>query len=179
MTQPATPLKKAAAALAFAARKHKHQCRKDAEHSPYINHPIDLFHLLCVEADIDDPEVLCGAILHDILEDTDTCPEQLEALFGSKVTNIVKEVSDDMRLPKRQRWHLQIEKAPKLSPEAKLVKLADKICNLRDLSRSPPPHWDRQRLRAYFDWAKDVVDRIRGTHPKLERLFDQAYAHRP
>ena len=78
-----------------------------------------------------------------------------------------------------ERKRLQIEHAANLSRPAKLVKLADKICNLRDISSSPPADWSVQRKREYFDWAKQVVDRMRGTHRQLEALFDAAYARRP
>ena len=63
--------------------------------------------------------------------------------------------------------------------QAKLVKLADKICNLRDMDNSPPAKWPIERRREYFDWAKQVVDQLRGAHAALEALFDAAYAKRP
>jgi guanosine-3',5'-bis(diphosphate) 3'-pyrophosphohydrolase len=59
------------------------------------------------------------------------------------------------------------------------VKLAEKTCNLRDIAGSPPADWSIQRKREYFDWAKEVVDALRGVHPGLEHLFDEAYKHRP
>jgi guanosine-3',5'-bis(diphosphate) 3'-pyrophosphohydrolase len=89
------------------------------------------------------------------------------------------EVTDDKALPKAERKRLQIMHARGASREAKLVKLADKICNLRDVERSPPKGWDLQRRQGYFDWAREVVEQIRGTHACLEALFDAAYARRP
>jgi guanosine-3',5'-bis(diphosphate) 3'-pyrophosphohydrolase len=59
------------------------------------------------------------------------------------------------------------------------VKLADKISNLRDVAHDPPPDWDLQRRRDYFDWAKRVIDRLRGVHAPLEVIFDREYANRP
>jgi guanosine-3',5'-bis(diphosphate) 3'-pyrophosphohydrolase len=82
-------------------------------------------------------------------------------------------------LPKAERKRLQIEHAPHLSQEAKLVKLADKIANLRDVTDHPPSEWPLERRREYFDWAKRVVDGLRGAHAQLEAAFDAAYAHRP
>ena len=52
------------------------------------------------------------------------------------------------------------------------MKLADKICNLRDVAVRPPANWDLTRRREYFDWAKRVVDGLRGVHPRLEAAFD-------
>jgi guanosine-3',5'-bis(diphosphate) 3'-pyrophosphohydrolase len=166
-------------ALAFAAHKHRDQRRKDAGRSPYINHPIALADLLANEAGIGDVEVLCGALLHDTVEDTETTSEELERHFGPAIAAIVMDVTDDKRLPKAERKRLQVEHAPHANGKAKLVKLADKICNLRDIVEAPPRGWPLERRQAYFDWAKQLVDRIRGTHSGLETLFDQAYARRP
>src|SRR5262245_39048450 len=166
-------------ALAFAAKKHRDQRRKDAQASPYINHPIELADVLVNEAGVTDVEVLCAALLHDTVEDTATTPDELVEAFGSRVARIVAEVTDDKSLSKQERKRLQIEHAQQLSTEAKLVKLADKICNLRDVADHPPAGWDLVRRRDYFDWAKSVVDRLRGANPRLEAVFDRAYSQRP
>ena len=68
--------------------------------------------------------------------------------------------------------------APHISTAAKLVKLADKICNLRDLLASPPASWSAERKQAYFDWAGKVVAGVRGVHPCLEAVFDGLVARR-
>jgi guanosine-3',5'-bis(diphosphate) 3'-pyrophosphohydrolase len=167
------------AAIAFAADKHRNQRRKDAEASPYINHPIALANLLANEAGIEDPRVLIAAVLHDTLEDTKTTEQELLRHFGKEVADIVREVSDDKSLPAAERKRLQVEHAPHISRRAKLVKLADKICNLRDITAAPPAGWTPTRKRAYFDWARDVVEGLRGVHPGLEHLFDEAYRARP
>lgn len=166
-------------ALAFAAAKHKDQRRKDVGASPYINHPIALADIICNEGGITDMEVICSALLHDTVEDTDTQVEELEAEFGRAIRDIVMEVSDDKTLPKQARKQAQIEHASALSDKAKLVKLADKIANLRDVANSPPPDWNLQRRREYFDWAKAVVDRLRGVDVTLEAVFDVAHSNRP
>jgi guanosine-3',5'-bis(diphosphate) 3'-pyrophosphohydrolase len=162
-------------AIAFAADRHRNQRRKDSEASPYINHPIALANVLANEADITDEAVLVAAVLHDTIEDTDTSHDELSRIFGQEVARIVAEVSDDKSLPKAERKRLQIEHAAKISESAKLVKLADKICNLRDIVAMPPADWTADRKRTYFAWAKQVVDQIRGVHPALEALFDAAY----
>jgi guanosine-3',5'-bis(diphosphate) 3'-pyrophosphohydrolase len=166
-------------ALAFAADKHKNQRRKDADASPYINHPIALANLLLNEAGVEDQRVLIAAVLHDTIEDTDTTEQELVRHFGKDVADIVLEVTDDKALPKAERKRLQIEHAAHISRRAKLVKLADKICNLRDITASPPADWSVDRKREYFDWAKSVVDELRGVHPGLEHLFGKAYDGRP
>jgi len=162
-------------AVAFAAEKHRDQRRKDADASPYINHPIALAHVLANEGGIQDLSVLCAAILHDTIEDTETTADELEVLFGSKVTSIVLEVTDDMSLEKHVRKQRQIEHASHISHEAKLVKLADKICNLRDILAFPPADWSAERKQTYFDWSAQVVAGMRGTHSGLESIFDGLY----
>lgn len=166
-------------ALAFAARKHRDQRRKDPNASPYINHPIALANVLMNEAGVRDPKVICAALLHDTVEDTETTPEELKEHFGRAIRDIVLEVTDDKNLRRTERKRLQIVHAGNLSRRAKLVKLADKICNLRDIADSPPADWDLRRQQEYYDWAKRVIDRLRGTHRKLEAAFDEAYAQRP
>jgi len=166
-------------AIGFAARKHSKQRRRDAEGTPYINHPIAVMRLLSSEAGIDDLETLTAAVLHDTIEDTDTTREELETLFGTEVSLIVCEVSDDKSLSKGERKRLQVEHAASLSYKARLVKLADKTCNLRDLLHTPPVEWPLWRRREYFEWSAEVVNGIRGTHATLEALFDAEYAQRP
>lgn len=166
-------------ALAFAAHKHRDQRRKDSGASPYINHPIALANILCNEAGINDVDVLCAALLHDTVEDTDTSVDELLRQFGPTVARIVMDVTDDKTRPKAERKQAQIEHAADACAQAKLVKLADKIANLRDIVDQPPAGWPLSRKQDYFDWAKSVVDRVRGVHATLEALFDREYARRP
>src|ERR1019366_5060726 len=139
-------------ATAFAALKHRDQRRKDAEASPYINHPIALADLLWDLGGVRDPVVISAALLHDTIEDTKTTKAELRRVFGKEVTGIVVEVTDDKRLPKERRKELQIEHAAHLSKSAKLVKLGDKICNFRDILASRPNDWSVERKRDYFEW---------------------------
>jgi guanosine-3',5'-bis(diphosphate) 3'-pyrophosphohydrolase len=166
-------------ALAFASRKHSLQRRKDADASPYINHPIALVSILAVEAGITDHETLCAALLHDTIEDTDTSVEELTETFGQTIAALVQEVTDDKQLPKAERKLRQVEHAAHLTPKARLIKLADKIANLRDVAGSPPADWPLARRQEYFDWAKQVVDRIPNPPPALLALFKHAYDRRP
>ncbi len=165
-------------AAMFAAEKHKHQRRKDADASPYINHPIALAHVLANEGGVSDADVLCAALLHDTIEDTETTADELRMTFGEAVTGIVLEVTDDKSLLKAERKRLQIEYAAQASPQVKLVKLADKICNLRDILASPPADWSSERKQAYFEWAAQVVSGVRGVNAQLELVFDDLYARR-
>jgi GTP diphosphokinase / guanosine-3',5'-bis(diphosphate) 3'-diphosphatase len=178
-TPDSPPLAAFIAATAFAAHKHRDQRRKDAKASPYINHPIALTNVLANEAAIADVVVLMAALLHDTIEDTDTTAEELKNHFGAEVAVIVVQVTDDKTLKKSERKRQQVLHASSISNQAKLVKLADKICNLRDITAAPPADWGIERKREYFDWAKQVVDQLRGVHPRLEALFDAEFERRP
>ena len=188
MTTTAPTLPRVIDAIAFAAHAHRAQRRKDADATPYINPPLALVHILSVEAGIDDADVLCAAALHDYLEDCcghdgqPTLDEGRHALrrrFGDQVLAYVDAVTDDKALPKAERKRLQVEHAAHAPPGARLIKLADKTANLRDLAECPPADWPAWRRREYFDWAASVVERVRGTHAGLEALFDAALGLRP
>jgi guanosine-3',5'-bis(diphosphate) 3'-pyrophosphohydrolase len=166
-------------AVNYAAAKHRGQSRKDEESTPYINHPISVANLLANEGGITDIYVIATALLHDTIEDTDATAEEIEALFGATIKDFVLEVSDDKSLPSPERKRLQIAHTSSCSYEARLVKLADKICNLQDMLASPPIKWTIQRKQEYFDWAREVVNQLRGTHAELEVMFDKIYERRP
>jgi GTP diphosphokinase / guanosine-3',5'-bis(diphosphate) 3'-diphosphatase len=165
-------------AALFAANKHRNQRRKDVDASPYINHPLTLAHILASEGGISNHKVLAAALLHDTVEDTDTTSKELEIEFGAEVASIVAEVTDNKSLDKAERKRLQIVKSSSKTHGAKLVKLADKISNLRDIANSPPADWTSDRRREYFDWAAKVVSGLRGTNAALEAAFDHAYEAR-
>ena len=164
------------AALRFASEKHRDQRRKGANASPYINHPIEVAELLARVGGVRDVEVLAAAILHDTIEDTETTPEELERAFGSRVRELVAEVTDDKSLPKQERKRLQHEHAPHLSLDAKQIKLGDKISNVREIAASPPDGWPLERRREYIEWARSVVAGCRGANALLERHFDEVAA---
>jgi len=173
-TVPATDANLSAllTALHFAADKHRDQRRKSREACPYINHPIEVAEILSRVGGVTDLATLQAAILHDTIEDTQTTAEELEGRFGAEVRRLVEEVSDDQSLPKAERKRLQIECAPDLSPKAKLIKIADKISNVRDVTHSPPAHWPHQRRCDYLDWAEKVVVGLRGSNLAVDALFD-------
>jgi GTP diphosphokinase / guanosine-3',5'-bis(diphosphate) 3'-diphosphatase len=160
------------AAANFAAQKHQGQVRKEKRASPYVTHPLSVARLILTIGGIHDQAILVAAILHDTLEDTDTQPEEISANFGKDVLNIVLEVSDDKTLKKNCRKQLQVIHTPDLSYPAKMIKLADKLANCRDILHSPPQDWKPDRCREYIQWSADVLARIRGTNQPLEAAFD-------
>ncbi len=162
----------------FAAKRHRDQRRKDPEQTPYINHPIGVAHIIQTEGKVCDPVVLAAALLHDTVEDTKTTLEELRETFGDEVASVVAEVTDDKRLPRKERKQKQIDSAPNKSHRAKLVKLADKLYNLRDLERARPIGWSRERVSEYFGWATQVVEGLRGTNKAIEDELDLVFSRK-
>ncbi|HMZ06314.1 MAG TPA: HD domain-containing protein [Anaerolineales bacterium] len=160
-------------ALRFSAEKHSEQRRKDAKSSPYINHPIQVAETLWSIGGVRDANLLAAAILHDTIEDTNTTPAEIQTLFGEDVLSLVLEVTDDKSLPKDVRKKMQIENASHKSPRAKLLKLADKLCNIYDITHIPPTTWPLKRKQDYLLWSEKVVHGLRGTNKELEARYDE------
>ena len=157
----------------FAAEKHRTQKRKDADESPYINHPIAVAKLLSQVGKVSDLPTLKAALLHDTIEDTDTTADELERKFGIEVCDLVMEVTDDKNLLKEERKRLQVKHSSELTKRAKMIKIADKTCNILDITHSPPTSWSLERRVEYLHWADKVVAGCRGVNERLERRFDE------
>jgi guanosine-3',5'-bis(diphosphate) 3'-pyrophosphohydrolase len=165
-------LNKLLQAARFAAERHAGQLRKGAHAEPYINHPLEVANLIANVGKIDDIDILMAGLLHDTIEDTATTSEELIKHFGVTANGYVLEVTDDKGLPKARRKELQIEHAPHMSRGAKIVKLADKISNCRDVLENPAVDWDMARRREYIQWGSNVVAGLRGANEYLEAQFD-------
>jgi len=157
-------------ALEFASFKHRHQKRKGAAGIPYINHPIGVALQLLTHLQNPSKEIIITALLHDILEDTSTKAEEIKIRFGEEVLNLVKEVTDDMSLSSRERKEIQIIRAGSLSKEAQHIKIADKICNIRDILATSI-YWTRRQKIRYIENAVSVISRIKNPDKKLIREF--------
>ena len=160
-------------ATSFSAKKHIKQRRKDEFSTPYINHPVSVALVIADIGGVDDTEVLAAALLHDTLEGTETTPEELENEFGKKVCQYVLEVSDDMDLSKEERKVKQIEHARHLSEGAVLIKLGDKISNVKDVINNPPDDWSLNKRIEYLVWAEKVIDNCPKVNDDLENRFKE------
>uniref|UniRef100_A0A8R1XYA5 Guanosine-3',5'-bis(diphosphate) 3'-pyrophosphohydrolase MESH1 n=1 Tax=Onchocerca volvulus TaxID=6282 RepID=A0A8R1XYA5_ONCVO len=159
-------------AVDLAARRHRKQRRKDATQTPYVNHPIGVAYILTNEGQITDTATVIAAILHDTVEDTKTTDEEIRRMFGDEIADIVKECTVVKSIKREIRMKSQLEKASKLSRKAKLVQLADKLYNIRDIERCTPCGWTKQHVAEYISFAKDLLSNIRGTHDYLETALD-------
>jgi (p)ppGpp synthase/HD superfamily hydrolase len=157
-----------------AARWHVHQRRKGAAAKPYINHLLEVAMLVAEATDGKDPELFVAALLHDAIEDQEVPRSVIAEGFGAGVADVVEEVTDDKGLEKQERKRLQIERAPKKSQRAKILKLADKTSNLSAIAASPPPNWSVKRRLEYVEWARRVSEGLTGVSQWLEGQFEQA-----
>jgi len=157
----------------LAARRHNGMARKGRGNEPYINHLAEVANLLAASTDGADAELVAAGWLHDTIEDTATTREELAQNFSERVAALVVEVTDDMTLPKSERRRLQVVDAPKKSAGAKLVKIADKISNIRARTLREPTQDERADLIDYLAWAEQVVAGCRGGNAMLDRLFDE------
>ena len=143
----------------FARVCHSGQCRKGAAKEPYTIHLEEVSSL--VQKWGGSEEAIAAAWLHDTVED---CPptshEDLVQAFGDRVAGFVAELTDNKSLPKQTRKDLQIENARKKTPEAALVKLADKSSNVAAIAKSPPADWTLARRLQYLAWADKVVSNL-------------------
>ncbi len=158
-------------AATFAAARHADQRRKHCDGAPYINHLLEVAREISVTAGNDDPATLAAALLHDALEATDSTAGEIAERFGAKVAELVLECSDDASLSRKERKQAQIDHAPNLTPSAKLIKLADKLCNVRDVRIAPSKKWSTKRRKAYVEWAGKVVTALGPVNDVLEKSF--------
>jgi guanosine-3',5'-bis(diphosphate) 3'-pyrophosphohydrolase len=166
------PLRLVSEAAELASRRHNGMARKGRGNEPYINHLAEVANLLALATDGTDAELVAAGWLHDTIEDTATTREELVERFGERVASLVVEVTDDMSLDKPLRRRKQIEDAPHKSSGAKLIKIADKISNIRARILRDPSEAERDDLIDYVNWAEQVVAGCRGGNAVLDRAFD-------
>lgn len=163
-------------AVEMAIRAHDGQ-KRSGSGEPFVLHPIRVAHIL---TDVGANEVVvAAAVLHDAVEDTSLTNDDVKA-FDARVASIVSEVTDDPTLDKLARKRRQVEKARTgwYSRPASLIKMADKLDNVRSLSESPPA-WSAASILGYATGCRDLVEALRHNgpqHTQLGRLFDEAYA---
>lgn len=151
-------------AVSFASEKHEGQKRKDAAATPYIIHPLQVCRNLWEIGGIRNANILIAALLHDTLEDTDTTEDEIARRFSPRIAEIVKEITE----PNKEK---QMQHAPYLSQDARLVKLADRLANITDLS-VPPPSWPEEKVKEYYGWGAKLLHALRGTNAPLEKALE-------
>ena len=168
-----SPLRLVSEAALLAAQRHSGMARNGRGNEPYVNHLAEVANLVSEASGGSDAELIAAGWLHDTIEDTATTREELAERLSVRVAALVVEVSDDMGLPKAERRRLQVVGAPHKSPDAKLIKIADKISNIRGRIAADPSEEERADLADYVGWAEQVVSGCRGGNAWLDRTFDE------
>lgn len=158
-------------ALDFASYRHRQDKTKNEE--PYINHIIHVCKLISVTGEINDPEVLMAAALHDILEKTETRPNEINFEFGEEVFRLVTEVTNHHEGNEEEKFREQLEGVGALSPKARIIRLADKIANVKAVLSYPPESWDIEKRSYYINWADRIIRALSGTNKNLEDYYEE------
>jgi guanosine-3',5'-bis(diphosphate) 3'-pyrophosphohydrolase len=143
-------------AVAFAARAHQGQLRKDGR-TPYVSHVFRVCLIVRDVFNITDPSALMAAVLHDTVEDTLVDYDELEETFGVEVAGWVALLSKDKRRPETERECAYVEQLARAPWQVQACKLADIADNLLDVANLPP---DRRahsiaRARQYLSALND------------------------
>ena len=159
-------------AYALAAAAHAGQTRKTG--APYVNHCCEVA-LLVSEAGAPVPTVI-AAVLHDVVEKTETTEAEVGAAFGATVAGLVAALTDPPvweALPRAEAKARQAERMRRAEPEARRIKVADQTAKLREIAREPEA-WDD--AAGAIEGAELVVAACRGVDPALDAAFDTAAA---
>jgi (p)ppGpp synthase/HD superfamily hydrolase len=145
-------------ALTFAARAHGEQ--KTPVGLPYIAHVslvcMEVIEALHAEPGHDDDLAVAAALLHDVVEDTATPLDQIQAEFGAQVAAGVSALTKNAALDKGTAMKDSMARILRQPQEIAMVKLADRITNLAP----PPPTWSTDRIEAYRKEGQVILDAL-------------------
>jgi guanosine-3',5'-bis(diphosphate) 3'-pyrophosphohydrolase len=148
-------------AVAYARDHHGDQRRPTG--APYLEHLLEALEVLVRGAGVTDPEILCAAVLHDVVEDTDATVDDVRAVFGPRVAELVGWVTIPEPGPGQDAAGVKLDylrglrHAPR---DAILVKLADRASNAQTLGNLP-----EARRRAYYAQTVEYIVPLAGAEP--------------
>ena len=160
-------------ALQYATQAHAGQTRSGGE--PYITHPMRVAdHIKQYKQSHNLDALISAAYLHDTVEDTDTTHEALHDLFGGLVASLVQELtSDPEQIKKVGKAQYLAHKMAAMSSYALVIKLADRLDNVKDITTARTPQW-RQKYKNETEHILNYIEKTRalsGTHQKLISLI--------
>jgi guanosine-3',5'-bis(diphosphate) 3'-pyrophosphohydrolase len=169
--QQAEPGLRAALPADTVARLHKAAAYADAHHgdqrrptgTPYREHLLEALEVLVRGAGVTDPEILCAAMLHDVVEDTDRTVDDVRADFGPRVAELVGWVTIPEPGPGQDKASVKEEYLrglPRAPRDARLVKLADRASNAQTLRNLP-----EARRRAYYAQTVEYIVPLAADEP--------------
>jgi GTP diphosphokinase / guanosine-3',5'-bis(diphosphate) 3'-diphosphatase len=160
---------------AYRVAETAHSGQMRDEGTPYIVHPVRVAVALADELEIYSPQLISGALMHDVIEDSSVTREQVRADFGEEIAQIVWLLTkfEDVSLPV---YLKAIEEAAHTG--APLVKLCDRLDNLRFLAHSPRAEKKRRYIRTTEAFYIPLAARTnRYLHDELERWLEEARNH--
>lgn len=162
-----------AEALQYATTAHAGQTRAGGD--PYITHPMRVAeHIRQFKQSHNLEALISAAYLHDTVEDTDTTQEVLHDLFGGLVASLVQELtSDPAQIKKLGKAVYLSHKMAAMSSYALVIKLADRLDNVKDITTAKTPEW-RAKYAAETNQILNYIEKTRalsGTHQKLISLI--------
>ena len=171
----------------IAQKAHEGQYRDEG--TPYFEHPFRVALILTKELDIIEPELICTALLHDVIEDTDITFEFLKAEFGEKVAGNVLNLTKikDKNVPKEVIIENYFDNLSKSEIGAQTIKLADRLDNLRHIHLSPSKdkqqRYFKETKKYFLSWAKklcpyiynEMVKILNSYHPLNGRFMKRPY----
>lgn len=140
-------LSKVQEAIEFAARAHRGQFREGEVPLPYVVHPVEVLLSLRHVGGVTDEDMLVAAVLHDVVEEGGATLEAVREAFGERAGSLVEELTrreptadETQGMSGDQIWQLRadmlLEEIRRMSPDAKTVKLADRVSNLMEAART-------------------------------------------
>ncbi len=165
--------KKVSKAIFLATQKHNGQVMKHPTGMPYSAH----FTNVLMEAlnfaqgldGIDFDLLVCSAILHDVLEDTNTSYEEIASEFGEKIANGVLALTKDKNLPKSQQMEDSLNRILQQPIEIAIVKMADRMFNIRDRV----PSWSNEKVAEYKAESELIFKRLGFVNEKMSESLKE------
>ena len=154
----------------FASNAHKEQKIKSLD-LPYLTHIGNVsLELMAVCNSIKNLEfALTCAILHDTIEDTDTTYDDIKNSFGKAVADGVLALSKNKTLDEDLQMIDSINRIKKEPKEVWMVKLADRISNLK----KPPSTWDNDKVKNYYESSKLILQELGSSNKELAKRLEE------
>jgi (p)ppGpp synthase/HD superfamily hydrolase len=166
----------------YARKKHAGQLKRDGITS--VTDHLDGVVSRLKSLGVKDDEVLCAGWLHDILEDTSTSFDEIQELFGKRISLLVLSLTKDKTLPKKIRNNQYVKQLKNAPPEAKLIKLCDISSNLKDIHNSSLKQSLKRKtvkqIMHYYNAIREQILKNQYMHPSLQNLIygiDQINVH--
>ena len=162
-------------AIMFAVRAHSGTERR-GKGFPYIVHPMEAVSIAATITP--DQEILAAAALHDTVEDTDVTVDQIRSEFGDRIASLVAAETDAVMEGKSENetWHERkqaaIDRLARVSRDAKILAMGDKLSNMRAIARDYAMQGDALWNLFHVNDPKEHEWHYRGLADALRDLKD-------